>query len=79
MGIILNVVNQYYPELSTRFPTIYGWFDGWLQFGEFLYKVTIKGTYSILTLNCSEFCSKVSVEIKGIVQQLVNWTSTIKF
>lgn len=48
IGIILNIVASLYPEFSERFPIIYGWFDGWLQFGEFEVKAGLGCIYSFI-------------------------------
>ena len=43
IGILLNIISAYFwPELPERIPTIYSWFDGWLQFGEFAVKMPLK-------------------------------------
>ena len=34
VGIILSIVAGYFcPDFADKYPVIYGWFTGWLQFG----------------------------------------------
>ena len=72
IGIILNIIaNYFYPDFPERFPVIYGWFDGWLQLGEFAIKTALSGVYSLLTCNWPEFCLEYNVAFKELWQQVV--------
>lgn len=80
MGIIINIISNYfYPEFSTRFPIIYGWFDGWLQLGELALKAGLGGIHAFFTGNFSEFWAEYSNAINEAIQQFVNWLSLIHF
>ena len=80
MGVIINVISNYfYPEFATRFPIIYGWFDGWLQLGEIALKAGLGGIYAFFTGNFSEFWSEYSSAVNEAIQQFVNWLSMIHF
>lgn len=80
MGVIINVISNYfYPEFPTRFPIIYGWFDGWLQLGELAIKAGLGFIYSFFTGNLNEFWSKYSTAVNEAIQQFVNWLSLIHF
>lgn len=80
IGVILNVVASYfYPEFPERFPVIYGWFDGWLQFGEFAFKATLGGMYKLLTGHWSDFWTEYNEAIQELLSQFANWISNIHF
>ena len=80
MGVIINVIASYfYPEFPERFPTIYGWFDGWLQLGELALKAGIGGTYAFFTGNFGEFWAEYSKAVNEAIQQFYNWLSLIHF
>lgn len=80
IGIILNVINSYFcPELSEKFPAIYGWFDGWAQFGNFVFTVAFKGIYSLLTGHLAEFRTEYTEACKDLFQQFVSWINTLQF
>lgn len=80
IGVIINVVaSHFYPEFPERFPVIYGWFDGWLQFGEFLFKTALGGIYSFFTGNWNEFLPECQAEIEVLCKQFLNWLSTLTF
>lgn len=79
IGIILNIVAIHYPALPYRFPAIYGWFDGWLQLGEFTLKVALDFIYSLFTGNFYEFWSEYTVAFQELLNQFINWLSTLHF
>lgn len=80
IGVIVNVIASYfYPEFPERFPVIYGWFDGWLQFGEFLLKIGLTCIYSFFTGNWSEFWTEYNGALGELMQQFVNWLGTLHF
>lgn len=80
IGIILNVITRFfYPEFPERFPTIYGWFDGWLQFGEFIFKTAFGGIYSLFSGHLSEFSAKFFEALQALWHQFTNWLSSISF
>ena len=79
IGIILNIIAACHPGFTLRFPTIYGWFDGWLQFGEFVIKTTLKGLYSVFSnhYGYSVFNAECNIKIKEMLVQLSNWIRTL--
>jgi predicted PurR-regulated permease PerM len=80
IGVILNVVASYfYPDFPEKFPAIYGWFDGWLQFGEFAVNAALNGIYSLFIGQWSEFWTEYNEAFKELVQQFTNWLSTLHF
>lgn len=80
IGIILNVLASYfYPEFPARFPTIYSWFDGWLQFGEFLLTTVLKALYSFFTGIFLEFWHDYIEEFESLLQHFTNWLNSIHF
>ena len=80
IGVILNiVVSKLYPEFSQRFPVIYGWFDGWLQLGEFVLKGALGGIYSFFTGNFNEFWTKYDLAFQELLHQFSSWLSTLSF
>ena len=80
IGVIINVIaSDFYPEFPERFPVIYGWFDGWLQLGEFAVKAGIAGTYALFTGHWSEFWAEYSSATTELIQQFVNWLGTLHF
>lgn len=80
IGVILNVVASYfYPDFPERFPVIYGWYAGWLQFGEFAVKAGLNGIYSFFTGHRSEFWNEYNEAFQELLQQFTNWLNTIHF
>lgn len=80
IGIICNIIaSSLWPEFPKEHPAIFGWFDGWLQFGEFLYKAFFKGIYAIFTGNFKGFIIEFAEEAKELFHQFVNWLSMLKF
>lgn len=79
IGIALNVISSFYPEFPNRFPTFYGWFDGWTQFVEFAIKTTLSGVYSLFTGNFSDFLNNSSAELQELLNQFITWLSNISF
>ena len=80
IGIIINVVASYfYPEFPERFPVIYGWFDGWLQLGEFAVKAVLHGIYSLFTGEWNIFWSEYTEAFHELCQQFVEWLRSLHF
>ena len=79
IGIILNVIIVINPEFSKRFPTIYGWFDGWLQLEEFALKSVLGGFYSLFTGNWHNFWIECREVINMLIKQFITWLSTLSF
>lgn len=80
IGIIINAVStHFYPEFPERFPILYQWFDGWLQFGEFVFKGALGTIYSIFTGNIKEFFPKYQEAFWDLWNQAMHWLSTITF
>lgn len=80
IGIILNIVAAYfYPELPKRIPIIFGWFDGWMQFGEFAVKLALGFINAFFHGNAIEFFGDVGEQFQVMWTQFVNWLSTIHF
>ena len=80
IGIIFNIIaNYFWPEFPSRFPILYGWFDGWLTFGEYVYKVTIGGLYAMFTGNWTSFKLEASKELARLWSQFCSWAAMIKF
>ena len=77
-GIFINVLaNFFYPEFSEKFPAINGWFDGWLQLGEFAVRSAIKFVYSLFTGHFIEFWKDSSETVSLLWQQFVNWMAAL--
>ncbi len=80
IGILLNIISSnFYPEFPSRFPIIYGWFDGWLQFLEFGAKAAVGTVYSFFTGNLSEFWPEYTASFDSLKYQFVTWLSLIHF
>ena len=80
IGIIVNIIaSSFYPEFPERFPTLYGWFDGCLQFGEFIVKAGIYGIYSLLTGHWNSFWAEYDAQFKELMNQASVWFSALKF
>ena len=80
IGIILNIVSShFYPEFAERFPTLYGWFDGWLQLGEFAIKAALGAINAVFTGTWSEFYTSCNVAFQEMWAQFLNWVSQISF
>lgn len=80
IGIILNVVAVYfYPDFPEKFPVIYGWFNSWLQFGEFAIKAAFSGIYALFTGNWSEFWTEYTEAFREALQYSKEWMSALSF
>jgi hypothetical protein len=80
IGVILNVIASYlYPEFPKRFPIIYGYFDGWLQFGEFAIKAALGGLYAFFTGNFSKFWAEYNAAFHELLHQFTQWMAMIHF
>lgn len=80
IGLILNVVaSSFYPELPERFPTIFGWFDGFLQLGEFALKVGLKVIYALFTGHLGEFWDEYKDAFDSMWHQFCDWLANISF
>ena len=80
IGFIINIVTaHFYPEFAERFPVLYGWFDGWLQLGEFAVKAAFGTIYAIFTGTWNEFYANYNVAFQEMWSQFVNWLNHITF
>lgn len=79
IGVIINLVTSFYPDFKNRFPAIYGWFDGWLQFGEFVSRAALSGIYSFFTGNWTEFWTEYNEAFQELLHQFTNWIGNIHF
>lgn len=80
VAIILNVITKHFwPELPTKIPTVYGFFNGFLTLAEFVYKTALGGIASIFNGTFSEFSLGVGAEIKEMWNAFCTWMSSIKF
>lgn len=79
-GIIINVIaSKFYPEFPERFPVIYGWYDGWLQFAEFIFKVGLNAIYSLFTGHVKEFWAEYNEAYREMLKCFVDWLESIHF
>lgn len=78
-GIILNVIAGFYPEFPTRFPVIYGWYDGCLQLTEFLFRAVIDFFYSLFTGQFFGYGPKFASQFWELLQQFQNWLQSVIF
>lgn len=80
IGIILNVVAAYfYPELPERIPVIFGFYDGFMQFGEFAVKYALGFVNAFFNGNAIEFYGEINTQFQAMWIQFLNWLSTIHF
>lgn len=80
IGLILNVVaKNFYPELTERFPIIYGWFDGCMQLGEFAVKSALGWLYALFHGEGSNFYHEISTNFEELLNQFATWLSMIHF
>lgn len=75
-GLIFNLVN---PDFSQKFPTIFGWFNGWAEFGEFAIKAALKGLYATFTGGWKEFWPEYTQAVDEIFQSFVDWVRSLSF
>lgn len=82
IGLILNVIAAYfYPELPERIPTLFGWYDGCMQFLEFAFKAAF-GYINAFFHGVDEaykFLGEFSNEYHELWLQFVSWLNTIHF
>lgn len=80
IGILLNVIASYFwPELPETIPTIYGFFNGFVELTEFLYKVALGGIAALFNGTFIEFGDTVMVEISELWNAFTTWISAISF
>lgn len=80
IGLILNIVaKNFYPELTERFPIIYGWFDGCMQLGEFAVKSALGWLYALFHGEGSNFYHEISTNFEELLNQFATWLSMIHF
>ena len=80
VAIILNVIAKYFwPELPTKIPTVYGFFNGFLTVTEFFYKTALGGIAAIFNGTFGEFSNGVGMEIKEMWNAFCTWMSSIHF
>lgn len=80
IGLALNVIDNYFwPDLSEAIPTIFGFFNGFVTFMEFVYKAFFGGLASIFNGNFLEFNKSVWAEFGEMLVALWNWMSSISF
>ena len=80
VAIILNVITKHFwPELPTKIPTVYGFFNGFLTLAEFFYKTALGGIAALFTGTFSEFSLGVRAEIQEMWNAFCTWMSSIHF
>lgn len=80
IGLIFNVIDNYFwSDLSEAIPTIFGFFNGFVTFMEFIYKVAFGFIASIFNGNFLEFNKSVWAEFVEMLVALWNWMSSISF
>lgn len=78
-GIILNVISIFCPELSEKYPTIFAWYDGFIQVEEFVLKTTLMGIYSLFNGTWNECHANANEALMELWQQFVNWLSSLQY
>lgn len=80
IGIVFNVIDNYFwPDLSEAIPTIFGFFNGFITFMEFIYKVAFGFIGSLFNGNFIEFNKSVWAEFGEMLGAFWNWISSISF
>ena len=80
IAIVLNILaNYFWTDLPDTIPTIYGFFNGFLTVGEFLYKSALGGIASIFNGTFFEFGDAMMVELGEMWQSFCTWISSIGF
>lgn len=80
VAIILNVIAKYFwPELPTKIPTVYSFFNGFLTVAEFIYKTALGGIAAIFKGTFGEFSNGVNTEVKEMWNAFCAWMSSIRF
>lgn len=81
LGILLNVVAHYCPEIAEKFPTIFALYDGMLQGVEFLCKFSLR-LLSTLWLDegkIAAFWSESWTAGKELIEHALSWISTLTY
>ena len=76
--VIYFITATFYPQFATRFPAIYGWFDGCMQTLEFLYKASIKWLYALFTGKLEAFDMEFSQALNEKFQMLDAWVNSLQ-
>lgn len=80
IAIILNVISAYFwPELPEKIPTIYGFFNVFLRFGEYLFTFVFGGIASIFNGTFFEVAAANWAEFKDMLNDLGAWACSLHF
>lgn len=80
IGMVLNIIAvNFYPEFSERFPAIYGFYDGCLQFTNFVLTAVLKGINALFTRGIPEWWHDYYNSFLEIIEQLSNWIASLKY
>lgn len=80
IGIIFNVIDHsFWPDLSERMPVLFEFFNGFITFIEFIYKVTFSYLPSLFNGNFFEVAQSVNEEFFEMLKGFWSWMSSITF
>ncbi len=82
IAFLVSILGHYCPEVASKFPVIFQFFNGVIEFFNFILITTLKGIKALCTLNFREFnllSSEVSRNFWILLSQFSNWVSNITF
>lgn len=79
VGIIMNVLCYFYPELPEKIPTIYAIGNGGIVVAEFVVKAGINGLCTIKTGNWVVFKSAIDGQLSVMLNELAAWLTSLHF
>ena len=79
VGIFMNVLCYFYPELPEKIPTIYAIGNGGIVVAEFMVKAGINCLCTIKTGNWMAFESAIDVQLGEMLNQLAAWLTALQF
>ena len=82
IAFLINVIGQYCPEVATKFPVIFQFYNGVLEVFNFMLITSLKGLKTLCSFNLSEiitFPFEVIQNFIALLSQFLNWISNITF
>lgn len=82
IAFLVSILGHYCPEVASKFPVVFQFFNGVIEFFNFILITTLKGIKALCTLNFREFnllSSEVSRNFWILLSQFSNWISQITF
>ena len=78
-GILLYIVESLCPGFAKKYPVIFSWYTGWLQFCEFAISAVFQFLRTLFTGNWSDFRAEYFTAYHLYLDQFLNWVYSLHF